>query len=38
MTHDLNEEVYKETNARGLVIPFRQMTVHLANPTEQNAD
>ena len=38
VTHDLNEEVYKETNARGLVIPFRQMTVHLANPTEKNAD
>ena len=38
VTHDLNEEVYKEINARGLVIPFRQMTVHLANSTEQNAN
>ena len=38
VTHDLNEEVYKEINARGLVIPFRQMTIHLANSTEQNAN
>lgn len=38
VTYDLNEEIYKEVNARGLVIPYRQMTVHLANSTEQTAN
>lgn len=38
VTYDLNEEIYKEMNARGLVIPYRQMTVHLANSTEQTAN
>jgi len=38
VTNDLTEEVYKEINARGLIIPFRQMTVHLTNSPEQNAN
>ncbi|MDO5523362.1 MAG: mechanosensitive ion channel [Bacteroidia bacterium] len=29
VTHDLNEEIYKQVNERGLVIPFPHMTVHL---------
>lgn len=29
VTHDLNEEVYRQINERGLVVPFHQLTVHL---------
>lgn len=35
VTHDLNEEIYKQINEKGLVIPFPQMTVHLSNPAEK---
>lgn len=35
VTHDLNEEIYKQINEKGLVIPFPQMTVHLSNPVEK---
>ncbi len=30
VTHDLNEEIYKQLTQRGINIPFPQMTVHLA--------
>lgn len=29
VTHDLNEEIYNQINTQNLIIPFRQMTVHL---------
>ncbi|MDO5664324.1 MAG: mechanosensitive ion channel [Bacteroidia bacterium] len=35
VTHDLNEEIYKQVNEKGLVIPFQQMTVHLENSTNK---
>lgn len=31
VTFDLNEEIYKQINEKGLVIPFKQMTVHIAD-------
>ncbi len=31
VTFDLNEEIYKQINDRGLVVPFNQMTVHIAD-------
>ncbi len=31
---DLNEEIYKQTNERGLVVPFNQLTVHVADKSE----
>lgn len=34
VTHDLNEEIYKQLNDKGLVIPFKQLTVHLEKPKE----
>lgn len=37
VTHDLNEEVYRQINERGLVVPFHQLTVHLSQPEEQAA-
>jgi len=35
VTHDLNEEIYKQINEKGLVIPFRQLTVHLADTVDK---
>lgn len=35
VTHDLNEEIYKQINEKGLIIPFPQMTVHLANSSDK---
>lgn len=32
VTHDLNEEIYKQINEKGLIIPYKQMTVHLQKP------
>lgn len=34
VTHDLNEEIYRQANQKGLVIPFNQLTVHLENPNQ----
>lgn len=31
VTFDLNEEIYKQINEKGLVIPFKQMTVHISD-------
>lgn len=31
VTFDLNEEIYKQINERGLVVPFNQLTVHVAD-------
>ena len=29
VTHDLNEEIYRQINAKGFVIPFNQLSVHI---------
>lgn len=29
VTFDLNEEIYKQVNEKGLVVPFQQLTVHV---------
>lgn len=31
VTFDLNEEIYKQINERGFVVPFNQITVHMAD-------
>lgn len=35
VTFDLNEEIYKQINERGLVVPFNQMTVHIADKEKE---
>lgn len=36
VTFDLNEEIYKQINEKKLVVPFKQLTVHLADKSEDN--
>lgn len=37
VNHDLNEEIYRQVNDKGFVIPYQQLTVHMANEPEQTS-
>lgn len=37
VTHDLNEEIYRQVNDKGFIIPYQQLTVHMATQPEQTS-